>query len=76
MSETLTIEQAATRLPELIHALGPKDEIILTENDLIVAKITAEPVKPLKERRLGTLKGALIILKDDDSHLEDFKDYM
>jgi len=80
MSVKVTIDQAATQLPELIHALGPADEILLIENDRVVAKIVVPPSEspqsPKPRRQLGALKGQLIIVSDDDEHLEDFKDYM
>ncbi|MBC7783384.1 MAG: DUF2281 domain-containing protein [Burkholderiales bacterium] len=75
MSETISIEQASTRLAELIHSLGPTDEIVLTENEKPVARIL--PSDPSSKPRVpGLLKDKLIIVSDDDEHLEDFKDYM
>jgi len=76
MSETLTIEQAAQRLPELLKSLGPKDEIILKKDDQEVAHIVIGEPEPKKRRVPGALKGILTIISDDDEHLADFKDYM
>jgi antitoxin (DNA-binding transcriptional repressor) of toxin-antitoxin stability system len=37
---TISIEEAQSRLPELIHGLVPGDEITLTENNRPVARLT------------------------------------
>jgi len=75
MSQSISIEKASASLAELVHSLGPTDEIVLTENDCAVARIL-----PSRNNRLprvpGLLKGKLEIVEDDDEHLEDFKDYM
>lgn len=71
----LTLAEAQTRLPDLIHSLSPGDEVVITENNRAVAKLIASPTeqpRPLP----GRGKGTLIILSDDDEHLEDFKEYM
>ena len=41
-----------------------------------VAKLTGQHVSSRQPRRLGSAKGKLIILADDEEHLEDFKEYM
>lgn len=74
MSLTISIEQASSRLGELIRALGPYDEIVLTENDKQVARIVPDAFP--KKRTLGVWKGMLTILSEDDEHLEDFKEYI
>ena len=74
MSHTLTIEQASARLGDVVRALGPGDEIVLTENDKPVARIL--PSAPRPKRVAGACVGMLTIVSDDDDHLEDFKDYM
>ena len=38
---TVTIEEARDKLPELIHRLTPGDEVVITENDQPVARLTA-----------------------------------
>ena len=75
MSLTLTIEQAAARLPELVESLAPGDEIVLTADDRPVAKIVPQP-SPKPRRRPGACKGMLTIVEDDDAHLRDFEPYM
>ena len=75
MSQTMTIDQAAAKLREIVGALAPGDEIVLTRDDKPVAKIVAQPGRPVA-RKPGNCRGMLTILSDDDEHLEDFKDYM
>lgn len=75
MSQTISIEKASAGLADLVHSLGPNDEIILTENDLAVARIVPSTVAALP-RVPGLMKGKLVIVDDDDAHLEDFKEYM
>ena len=74
MSHTIPIDQAPDQIVGLARALGPGDEIILTENDKPIARILPSPTP--SKRVAGTCKGMLTIVKEDDEHLEDFKDYM
>ena len=74
---TVTLTQAQTNLAELIHRLTPGEQLVITENDLPIARLTAEPPPPSGLRPPpGLLKGAIEILDDDDEHLKDFEEYM
>jgi prevent-host-death family protein len=75
---TITIQEAQTRLPELIHRLTPGEEVIITENDQPVARLVpaAPPSEPRKVPRLGTLRGTVLSMEHFDDPLEDFKEYM
>ena len=76
MSQTIPLEQASAGLTDLVRALSPGDEIILTDGDRVAARIVA-PIDDAPKRRVpGRCKGMLTIISDDDEHLEDFKDYM
>ena len=73
MTRTMELDVAQGQLSELIAALGPDDELILTKDDKPVARLL--PAKwgtPV----FGRCKGMLTIIAEDDEHLEDFKDYM
>ena len=72
---TVTLEAAQATLPDLIHTLSPGDEVAITEDNRTVARLIG-PAAELPRPILGRGKGKLIILSDDDSHLEDFKKYM
>ncbi len=74
MPRSISVDQAAHTLEQLVDGLGPNDEILLTRNNLPVAKITSS--RPPGRRQAGTCKGMLIIHQEDDEHLADFKDYM
>jgi prevent-host-death family protein len=73
---TVTIEEAQAKLAELIDRLAPGEEVIITRNQQPVAKLVGQERPVRKPRRPGSAKGKLIILAEDDEHLEDFKDYM
>jgi antitoxin (DNA-binding transcriptional repressor) of toxin-antitoxin stability system len=76
MSITITLEEAQAKLKDLVHQLEPGDEIIITENQQTVAKLTSEPAKTRLPRKAGNCIGMIEIIADDDEHLEDFKEYM
>jgi len=69
---TVSVQEAQTKLSELINKLKPGDEVVITENNQPVAKLVAAR----QPRQRGSAKGKLVIHADDDEHLEDFKEYM
>jgi prevent-host-death family protein len=72
----VTIEEAQAKLPELIDKLAPGEEVIITRNQEPVAKLVGQKRRLRQPRQPGSAKGKLIIVAEDDEHLEDFKDYM
>jgi antitoxin (DNA-binding transcriptional repressor) of toxin-antitoxin stability system len=78
MSHTLTIEEAARRLADLVSALQPGDEIQLTAENRLVARITPEPKAALPHHGFGSCRGMLIenLNVDENAHLAEFKDYL
>jgi len=74
---TVTIEEAQDKLSELIHRLTPGEEVVITENDQPVARmtLTAPLSGPRKAPRLGTLRGTVLSMEHFDDPLEDFKEY-
>ena len=74
---TITLQEAQTRLSELIHRLTPGEEVIITEDDQPVARLTLVTPTKRKPRQLGTLKGTVLYMAPDfDEPLDDFKEYM
>jgi antitoxin (DNA-binding transcriptional repressor) of toxin-antitoxin stability system len=71
----VTLAEVQARLPELLAQLIPGDELIITKDEKPIAKLSALPQADAQPR-FGSAKGKLIIVEDDDSHLEDFKEYM
>jgi antitoxin (DNA-binding transcriptional repressor) of toxin-antitoxin stability system len=76
MPETITLEEAQANLAELIARLIPDEEVLITQNEQPIAKLIRQSQELRQPRRPGSAKGKLIILADDDEHLEDFKEYM
>ena len=70
---TVTIQEAQSRLTDLIHRLSPGEEIVITENDQPVARLVTTPaVANKKARQLGTMKGSVLSMAPDfDAPLED-----
>ena len=75
MPHIFTVEEAASRLADLISILGPGDEITLTSHNRAVAKIIPQTGP---RRQAGACKGMIIENPEvpDNSYLEDFKDHM
>ena len=68
----LDINQAKSNLPKLLDLAIEGEEIVITQDDKPVAKIS--PIKrPLKR---GSAKGKVWMSDDFDKPLEDFKEYM
>ena len=77
MTRTMPVEEAASHLADIVSNLQPGDEIELTaRNGLVVTIIPKPELKPAPRRGFGACKGMLTILREDDEHLADFKDYM
>ena len=74
---TVTIQEAQSRLTDLIHRLSPGEEVVITENDRPGARLVHTPAVAMKNtRRLGTMKGTVLSMAPDfDAPLEDFTGY-
>ena len=72
---TITVQEAAIKLSELIHQLKPGEEVVITENNEPVAKLIGGSVCNPQPRQRGSAKGKLIIHAEDDQHLDDFKEF-
>ena len=76
MVRTIPTHKAARELVELIRNLGPGDEIALTDDGLLVARILPE-THPTSARLPGACRGMLEIVQDGDEEiLEHFKGYL
>ena len=73
---TVTIEEAKDKLSELIHHLTPGEEVVITENDQPVARMTLATPPERKPPQFGTLKGTVLSMEHFDDPLEEFEDYM
>jgi antitoxin (DNA-binding transcriptional repressor) of toxin-antitoxin stability system len=71
----IPLDQAQAKLPELVHGLAPGEQVVITENDLPVARLvnSAAPERP---RKLGTMRGTVAYMAPDfDAPLDDFREY-
>lgn len=72
MSTTISVEEAQGKLKELIEKLAPGDEVVLTSNQLPVAKLV-RPSRPAP----GLGKGSILYMAPDfDEPMEEFAEYM
>jgi antitoxin (DNA-binding transcriptional repressor) of toxin-antitoxin stability system len=76
MSVAITLEEAQTRLPELIGKLAPGEEILITQDQQAVARLVGERPAERKPRVPGNCKGLITLLVEDDEHLRDFGESM
>jgi antitoxin (DNA-binding transcriptional repressor) of toxin-antitoxin stability system len=73
----ISIEEAQSRLSELIQGLTPGEEVVITENDRPVATLTAASRPERAPRPPGFLRGSVLYMAPDfDAPLDDFKEYM
>lgn len=73
---TVSIEEAQSKLAELIHQLSPGEEVVITENGQPVARLVSA-ITPKPQRKLGTLRGTVLHMAPDfDAPLKDFEDHM
>ena len=77
MPAVITVDEARTKLKELIDGLAPGEEIVIVEGQEPVARLVGErsarPAPPAPGRGKGSV---LYMAPDVDEPLEDFKEYM
>lgn len=81
---TITLEQTQTPLTEFIHRLMPGEEVVITENDQIIARLVMNPLPSTEQAepqnqwpcKAGSAKGKIRMAADFDEPLEEFKEYM
>jgi len=72
---TMTIDEAASRLSEVIANLRPGEELILTRDAKPVAKLQPTEL-PTGMAIYGRGKDTCSFNTDDESHLADFAEYL
>ena len=74
LMQTLTLQDAQRRLPELIAAAVSGEEVTIESNDgTIVALMLLKPMSP--KPTFGSAKGLIKILDGFDDPIEGFEDY-
>jgi antitoxin (DNA-binding transcriptional repressor) of toxin-antitoxin stability system len=76
MSAVISVEEAQTRLPELIGKLAPGEEIIITQDQQPVARLVGVRPPERRPRVPGNCKGLINLLVEDEEHLKDFEESM
>jgi antitoxin (DNA-binding transcriptional repressor) of toxin-antitoxin stability system len=77
MKTFYTVEEAQAQLAELIARMIPGEELSLTQDGHVVARLTKAPPQVTKPREPGSAQGKILYMADDfDAPLEDFKEYM
>jgi prevent-host-death family protein len=71
--QTITVEEAQSRLAEIIDKLPPGEEVVVTRDNRPVARIVSERRPPRPGP--GLCKGMIAVVSDDE-HLKDFTEYM
>ena len=71
----VTLEEAQANLPELIARLAPGEEVVLTRNAQPVARLIAQPAEQPRPV-CGRGRGKLVVVSEDDDHLQGFEEYM
>lgn len=75
MTTTVSVEEAQSKLADLIRGFSPGDEVLITEGPKAVARLV--PVANPPQRKLGTLQGTVkYVAPDFDAPLEEFREYM
>jgi antitoxin (DNA-binding transcriptional repressor) of toxin-antitoxin stability system len=76
MTTTVTIEEATARLPELINGLDSGDEIVITKDAQVVAKLVGERTSARLRPPPGLGKGTILYMDPDfNGPMEEFKEY-
>lgn len=72
---TMTIEEAGARLAEIIEKLSPGEEIVLLRDARPVARLIGQAGELPRPVR-GRGRGKLVVVSEDDEHLEGFEECM
>lgn len=71
----VNVEEAKTRLPDLIDAAVNGEEIVIAKDEQRLVKLV--PVARLNPRpQFGSARGLITMSDDFDEPLEDFTEYM
>ncbi len=71
----VSVEEAQANLPELIAKLTADQPCVILQGSRPVAQIVVTPPE-LGRPIPGRGKGKMIVVSEDDEHLEDFREYM
>ena len=72
----VSVEEAKTKLPDLIAAAINGESVFITQDDQQIVQLTPIPLPSKGNRKAGSAKGLIHMADDFDAPLEDFKEYM
>jgi len=72
----ITLQEAQLKLPELIEKQIPGEELQITDNGAVVAKLVTVPKRSKEPRKLGQMRGTVLSMEHFDDPLEEFEEYM
>lgn len=70
----IDVDQAKSRLDELIEQVARGEEVVLTKSNQPVARLSAVTEK--RQRQFGSVDGEIWMSEDFDEPLNDFQEYM
>lgn len=70
---TVHVDEAQTRLPELIGEAVEGEEVVIAREDGTAVRLV--PVEPQARPRFGSARGLFTMADDFDAPLEDFAPY-
>jgi antitoxin (DNA-binding transcriptional repressor) of toxin-antitoxin stability system len=62
---TVTLQESQAHLPELIEQLHAGEEIVITRDQMPMARLVGETAQPARQRQPGTLKGSVLYMAPD-----------
>ena len=75
--QTISMAEAQSKIPRLIQSLKAGDEMLITVNQIPVARLVGESAPVVDKRILGTMAGTVLYMAPDfDAPLEEFREYM
>ena len=74
--QTITVQEAQSRLAEIIDQLAPEEEIVLVRNSQPVARLVSMVVSAKPQPLPGRCAGMLTVVTEDEEHLQDWAEYM
>lgn len=73
--QTVTLELAQQRLPELLRNLASDEDLLITDGDAPLAKVTKAIVPPARTALFGCCQGMFRYQDGWDDSEPDFKPY-
>ena len=73
--QTVTMEEAKTRLAKLIEAAFAGEEVFISKNQELSVRLVPQAAK-VRKRQFGSAKGLISMASEFEEPLEDFKEYL